>query len=271
MNKATLPKRTLLLWQIRVVMLTALLVTVSLLYSSAWQFLTIVAYVLGITNIDPLKYDLLFERFLNPERITMPDIDIDFEYTKRDQVISYVKERYGIKKVANIMTFGTLGARQVIRDVGKALNVDTNLIDRLSNLLDPKMSLKDNLSNKFVNEFITTNKDIKRVYQVSFKLEGLKRHISTHAAGVVISSVCLDDVIPVCNNAGELLTGVTMEYLEDLGLLKMDFLGLKNLTIIDNILNDIKAYLSNNNVISIKEIIKFYKKCKFLQNKSLTE
>ena len=197
---------------------------------------SLVSYCLGITNVDPIEYDLLFERFLNPDRITMPDIDIDFEYTKRDQVINYVKERYGVNNVANIMTFGTLGARQVIRDVGKALNVDTNLIDRLSNLLDPKMSLKDNLSNKFVNEFVTTNKDIKKVYQVSFKLEGLKRHISTHAAGVVISSVCLDDVIPVCNNAGELLTGVTMEYLEDLGLLKMDFLALRNLTIIQNVL-----------------------------------
>ena len=197
---------------------------------------SLVSYCLGITNVDPIEYDLLFERFLNPDRITMPDIDIDFEYTKRDQVINYVKERYGINNVANIMTFGTLGARQVIRDVGKALNVDTNLIDRLSNLLDPKMSLKDNLSNKFVNEFVSNNKDIKKLYQVSFKLEGLKRHISTHAAGVVISSVCLDDVIPVCNNAGELLTGVTMEYLEDLGLLKMDFLALRNLTIIQNVL-----------------------------------
>ncbi len=197
---------------------------------------SLVSYCLGITNVDPIEYDLLFERFLNPDRITMPDIDIDFEYTKRDQVINYVKERYGVNNVANIMTFGTLGARQVIRDVGKALNVDSNLIDRLSNLLDPKMSLKDNLSNKFVNEFVSANKDIKKVYQVSFKLEGLKRHISTHAAGVVISSVCLDDVIPVCNNAGELLTGVTMEYLEDLGLLKMDFLALRNLTIIQNVI-----------------------------------
>ena len=197
---------------------------------------SLVSYCLGITNVDPIEYDLLFERFLNPDRITMPDIDIDFEYTKRDQVINYVKERYGINNVANIMTFGTLGARQVIRDVGKALNVDTNLIDRLSNLLYHKINLKDNLSNKFVNEFVTGNKDIKKVYQVSFKLEGLKRHISTHAAGVVISSVCLDDVIPICYNAGELLTGVTMEYLEDLGLLKMDFLALRNLTIIQNVL-----------------------------------
>ena len=197
---------------------------------------SLVSYCLGITNVDPIEYDLLFERFLNPDRITMPDIDIDFEYTKRDQVISYVKTRYGINNVANIMTFGTLGARQVIRDVGKALNVDTGLIDRLSNLLDPKLSLKENLDNKFVKEFVASSSDIKKVYQVSFKLEGLKRHISTHAAGVVISSKELDDVIPVCINGGELLTGVTMEYLEDLGLLKMDFLALRNLTIIQNVL-----------------------------------
>ena len=197
---------------------------------------SLVSYCLGITNVDPIEYDLLFERFLNPDRITMPDIDIDFEYTKRDQVINYVKMRYGVKNVANIMTFGTLGARQVIRDVGKALNVDNGLIDRLSNLLDPKLSLKENLDNKFVKEFVASSSDIKKVYQVSFKLEGLKRHISTHAAGVVISSRELDDVIPVCINGGELLTGVTMEYLEDLGLLKMDFLALRNLTIIQNVL-----------------------------------
>ena len=197
---------------------------------------SLVSYCLGITNVDPIEYDLLFERFLNPERITMPDIDIDFEYTKRDQVINYVKARYGNKNVANIMTFGTLGARQVIRDVGKCLEVDSSLIDKLSNLLDPKISLKDNLNNKFVKEFVTSNNDIKKVYQISFKLEGLKRHISTHAAGVVISSCNLDDVIPVCLNSGELLTGVTMEYLEELGLLKMDFLALRNLTIIQNVL-----------------------------------
>ena len=204
---------------------------------------SLVSYCLGITNVDPIEYDLLFERFLNPERITMPDIDIDFEYTKRDQVINYVKERYGSKNVANIMTFGTLGARQVVRDVGKSLNVDTSLIDRLSDLLDPKMSLKDNLDNKFVKDYIMSNSDIKKVYQISFKLEGLKRHISTHAAGVVISSKVLDDVIPVCINGGELLTGVTMEYLEELGLLKMDFLALRNLTIIQNVLELIEKEL----------------------------
>ena len=197
---------------------------------------SLVSYAIGITNVDPIEYDLLFERFLNPDRITMPDIDIDFEYTKRDQVINYVKDRYGHDKVANIITFGTLGARQVIRDVGKCLGVDSYLIDRLSNLLDPKASLKDNYKNKFVKEFVDSNNDVKKVYQVSFKLEGLKRHISTHAAGVVIASCVLDDVIPVCMSGNELLTGYTMEYLEELGLLKMDFLALRNLTIIQNVL-----------------------------------
>ena len=197
---------------------------------------SLVSYSIGITNVDPIEYDLLFERFLNPDRITMPDIDIDFEYTKRDQVINYVKDRYGHDNVACIMTFGTLGARQVIRDVGKCLGVDNYLIDKLSNLLDPKSTLKDNYKNKFVKEFVDSNNDIKKVYQVSFKLEGLKRHISTHAAGVVISSCRLDDVIPVCMSGDEMLTGYTMEYLEELGLLKMDFLALRNLTIIQNVL-----------------------------------
>lgn len=205
---------------------------------------SLVSYCLGITNIDPIEYDLLFERFLNPERVTMPDIDIDFEYTKRDQVVQYVKERYGVDKVANIMTFGTLGARQVIRDVGKCLKVELHFIDKLSNLLNPKLSLKDNIKNKYVKEYVMGNSDLEKLYKVSYKLEGLKRHISTHAAGVVISSVTLDDVIPVCFNGGELLTGVTMEYLEDLGLLKMDFLALRNLTIIQNVLELIEKETS---------------------------
>lgn len=206
---------------------------------------SLVSYSIGITNVDPIKYDLLFERFLNPERITMPDIDIDFEYTKRDQVINYVKNRYGHSNVANIMTFGTLGARQVIRDVGKCLNIESSLIDRLSNLLDPKMSLEENLNNKYVKEYVGANSDLQKLYKVSFKLEGLKRHISTHAAGVVISSEQLDNVIPVCYSGGELLTGVTMEYLEDLGLLKMDFLALRNLTIIQNVLELIEEETGN--------------------------
>lgn len=213
---------------------------------------SLVSYAIGITNVDPLKYDLLFERFLNPERVTMPDIDIDFEYNKRDQVISYVKERYGIKRVANIMTFGTLGARQVIRDVGKYLEIAGDLIDKLSNLLNPKVSLKENYENKYVKDFVDSNQSIKRLYHICFKLEGLKRHISTHAAGVVISAVDLDDVIPICKSGNDILTGVTMEYLEELGLLKMDFLALRNLTIIQNVLDLIKNETGEN--INLNEI-----------------
>ena len=225
---------------------------------------SLVSYCLGITNVDPIKYDLLFERFLNPERITMPDIDIDFEYTKRDKVIDYVKSRYGNKNVANIMTFGTLGARQVIRDVGKVFNTSTELIDKLSNMLDPRLSLKDNLDNNYVKEFVSNNKDLKKVYQVSYKLEGLKRHISTHAAGVVISSVELDTVIPVYCSGDELLTGCTMEYLEELGLLKMDFLALKNLTIIQNVVELIeketgKKINLNNIPLDDKETMQIFK------------
>lgn len=201
---------------------------------------SLVSYSIGITNIDPIKYDLLFERFLNPERVTMPDIDIDFEYTKRDQVINYVKDKYGHDKVANIMTFGTLGSRQVIRDVGKCLNIDNSLIDHLSNIIDPKLDLKTNIKNKLVNNYVMSNSDLQKVYKISYKLEGLKRHISTHAAGVVISSVTLDEVIPICVTGSEYLTGLTMEYLENLGLLKMDFLALRNLTIIANVLELIK-------------------------------
>ena len=197
---------------------------------------SLVSYSIGITDVDPLKYDLLFERFLNPERVTMPDIDIDFEYTKRDQVIDYVKEKYGHDKVANIMTYGTLGARQVIRDVGKCLDIDSKIIDKLSNLLDPKISLKDNLKREVVKEFILNN-NLKNLYNISYKLEGLKRQISTHAAGVVISSKELDEVIPMCINGSEYLTGTTMEYLEELGLIKMDFLALKNLTIIKDVVD----------------------------------
>lgn len=198
---------------------------------------SLVSYAIGITNVDPLKYELLFERFLNPERITMPDIDIDFEYSKRDKVINYVKERYGVDKVANIMTFGTFAARQVIRDVGKCLKVDLKKIDTFANLLNPKETLEENLSNKSVKNYLNANQDMAKVYQIGFKIEGLKRHISTHAAGVVICSKVLDEVIPICKSGNELLTGFTMEYLEDLGLLKMDFLALRNLSIIKNVLD----------------------------------
>ncbi len=201
---------------------------------------SLVSFSLGITDIDPIKYNLLFERFLNPERISMPDIDIDFEYTKRYMVIDYVKERYGSSKVAPIMTFGTLGSKQVIRDIARVLEFDTNLINKFANNIDAKESLKDNMQKEVIKKYFVNYPELKKLYKIALKLEGLKRHISTHAAGVVIASVPLDSVIPVCISNESLLTGLTMEYLEELGLLKMDFLALRNLTIISNVLDLIR-------------------------------
>ena len=197
---------------------------------------SLVSYSLGITDVDPLKYDLLFERFLNPDRITMPDIDIDFDYMRREEVINYVKETYGKDKVAPIITFGTLAAKQVIRDIGKTLEYDSSLIDKFVKVLDAHLSLHDNAKRDIVSKFLKNYPKLTNLYKVCFKFEGLKRHISTHAAGIVISSVSLDDIIPVCLQKEELLSGTTMEYLEDMGLLKMDFLALRNLTIINNVL-----------------------------------
>lgn len=201
---------------------------------------SLVSYALGITEVDPMKYDLLFERFLNPDRITMPDIDIDFEYTKREKVIKYVKERYGKDAVAGIMTFGTLGSKLVLRDIGKCLELDQTLINKFVGNIDPKKTLNENLENPHIKQIIQNNETIQQWYKISQKIEGLKRHISTHAAGVVISSTPLDNVIPICYSGEEMLTGVTMNYLEDLGLLKMDFLALRNLTIIQNVIDLIK-------------------------------
>ena len=213
---------------------------------------SLVSFCLGITDIDPIKYDLLFERFLNPERITMPDIDIDFEYTKRGEVIDYVRMRYGEENVAPIMTFGTLGAKQVIRDIGRVLDIPLDLIDKFVKELDAKLSLKGNLELKHVKDFVNNYREIKNLYEIAYHLEGLKRHISTHAAGVVISSVPLDSVIPIYYNGEFIMTGLTMEYLEDLGLLKMDFLALRNLTIIANVLELIKA--NTNKVLDLNRI-----------------
>ncbi|MGM9834666.1 MAG: DNA polymerase III subunit alpha [Bacilli bacterium] len=213
---------------------------------------SLVSYVLGITNIDPIKYDLLFERFLNPERITMPDIDIDFEFTKRNEVINYVKGRYGKNRVANILTFSNLSSRQVIKDVARVLKFTSPLVDQLTMMFDPKENLKTNYKNTRVKDLISRSTELQEIYRISLKLEGLKRQTSTHAAGVVISSVPLDDVIPISYNDGDLQTGITADYLESLGLLKMDFLALKNLTIIKKVLELIKE--NTGEVIDINNI-----------------
>lgn len=193
----------------------------------------LVSYTLGITDIDPLKYDLLFERFLNPERVTMPDIDMDFEDIKRNDVIDYVKEKYGEKSVSLIIAYGTFGCRQAIRDVAKIFEYDEETISSISKKLDPKKTLLENVKNADVVSFIKEKK-LEKVYKIAMRLEGLKKNTTIHAAGVVISSMPLNELIPTFKSGDQLLSGYTMEYLEKLGLLKMDFLAIRNLTIIHN-------------------------------------
>ena len=205
---------------------------------------SLVTYSLGITMIDPLKYNLLFERFLNPERVTMPDIDIDFDASKRGLVIEYVKMRYGEFNVMPIMTYGTFASKQALLSISKILNID---ISSLNKLIDPKKSLKDNLSANVV-KILNGNRDIKKVYYEALKIEGLKKHISTHAAGVVICKERLDKIIPITKSGNVYLTGYTMNYLEGLGLLKMDFLAIKDLTTIANILDLLPEKLNINNI-----------------------
>ncbi len=200
---------------------------------------SLVSYLLGITTIDPIKYDLLFERFLNPERISMPDIDIDFEYTRREEVINYCINKYGSKKVAPIITFGTLGSKQVLRDVAKTLDVNAKEIDTLVKMIDPHISLMGNYKNIKIKNYVDKHELMKKVYKISLKLEGLKRHTSIHAAGVVMCNKDLDEIIPLDYHDSFYTTGYSMEYLEELGLLKMDLLALKNLTLINDILKEV--------------------------------
>lgn len=213
---------------------------------------SLVSYTLGITEIDPIKYNLIFERFLNPERITLPDIDIDIEYLRREELINYCKDKYGHDKVANIITFGTLLSKQVLRDVGRILNIPIEKIDALTKTIKDKETFEELEKNELFNNIKNTDIDYKRLIRISKKLEGLKRHTSIHAAGVIISDEPLMNRVPLYMSANNLLTGYSMEYLESIGLLKMDFLALKNLTIIDTILNKIKE--EKNLYIDINKI-----------------
>ena len=204
---------------------------------------SLVAYSLGITDIDPLEYDLLFERFLNPERKTMPDIDTDFPDNRRDEVIHYVEEKYGKRRVCGIVTFGTLSAKQVLRDVGRVLNIPTYKIDSICKLIPgiTKEKLKDFYEkNSTFKARIDSDISLSNLYKIALKIEGFPRHTSAHAAGIIMSQIDLDEVIPLTIGNDMYLSSYSMEYLEDLGLLKMDFLGIKNLTIIDNIIKNIK-------------------------------
>ncbi len=198
---------------------------------------SIVAYALGITNIDPLRYNLLFERFLNPERISMPDIDIDFCYERRPEVIDYVTQKYGEDKVAQIITFGTMGARLVIRDVARVLNMSVAEADRIAKMVpfELKMTIDKAMErNEKLRQEYQQNEQVRQVIDISKQLEGMPRHASTHAAGVVISQNPITEYVPLQKNNKDdsITTQYPMKELEDLGLLKMDFLGLRTLTVI---------------------------------------
>lgn len=197
---------------------------------------SVVAYLLGITGLDPLKYNLLFERFLNPERISMPDIDIDFCFEKRGQVIEYVTKKYGADKVSQIITFGTEGARAVIRDVGRVLDVPLSEVNRVAKLIpfDPNMTLEKALEVPELKEAYETEETVREIFDLAKQLEGIARNTSTHAAGVVIAAAPLDDYVPIQNaNDVGTVTQYDKDNIESLGLLKMDFLGLRTLTVMD--------------------------------------
>ncbi|MDD5221246.1 MAG: DNA polymerase III subunit alpha, partial [Candidatus Pacebacteria bacterium] len=230
---------------------------------------SLVAYLANITNINPLPYNLLFERFLNPERISMPDIDLDFTDTRRDEVIRYVSQKYGQERVAQIITFGTMAARAVIRDVGRVLNYPYMFCDKIAKLIPMGFDLKTSL--KQIDEFkemYDSDEKVKTLIEYAIKLEGVARHASTHACGVVISAEPLDNLVPLqhpTQNDEAIVSQYEMHSIEDLGLLKMDFLGLKNLTIIERALKLIDVI--KNKKIDIDKIEQDDKKTfKLLQN-----
>lgn len=197
---------------------------------------SIVAYTLEITDIDPIKYSLIFERFLNPERVSMPDIDVDFCYERRQEVIDYVVEKYGKDRVAQIVTFGTLAAKGVIRDVGRVLDMPYNQVDAIAKQIPNELNItldKALEMNSILRESYDTDPQIKYLIDMSKRLEGLQRHTSMHAAGVLISSKSVDEFVPLSKSSdGTITTQFVMTTLEELGLLKMDFLGLRTLTVI---------------------------------------
>ena len=206
---------------------------------------SIVAYTLAITNIDPIRYQLLFERFLNPERVSMPDIDVDFCFERRQEVIDYVVRKYGKERVVQIVTFGTMAARGVIRDVGRVLDLPYAICDSVAKMIPNELGIT-------IDKALKMNPELKKLYDgddsihnlidMARRLEGLPRHTSMHAAGVVISPKAVDEFVPLSRGADDVITTqYTMTTLEELGLLKMDFLGLRTLTVIQNAVKLINA------------------------------
>ncbi|MCI8683419.1 MAG: DNA polymerase III subunit alpha [Lachnospiraceae bacterium] len=202
---------------------------------------SLVSYTLAITNIDPVRYSLIFERFLNPERVTMPDIDIDFCVDRRQEVIDYVSEKYGRDRVVQIVTFGTMAARGVIRDVGRVMDMPYAFVDGIAKQIPTELGITIDKAmgmNRELRELYENDESVTRLIDMSKRLEGLPRHTSMHAAGVVISSKSVDEFVPLSRGSdGAVTTQFTMTTLEELGLLKMDFLGLRNLTVLQNAVN----------------------------------
>ncbi|GBE27341.1 DNA polymerase III subunit alpha [bacterium BMS3Bbin03] len=216
---------------------------------------SLVSYAVGITNINPLRYNLIFERFLNPERVTMPDIDIDFCYERREEVIDYVRQKYGEKNVTQIITFGTMAARAVIRDVGRVLKMRYSDVDKIAKMIPPNTKLKEAIKEvPELKEIVKNSEDeiYKKLFEYALVLEGLSRHASTHAAGVVIAPEELTNFLPLYKSKeGDVTTQYDMKWIEEIGLLKMDFLGLRTLTVIDK---TIKLLQKRNVTVDLEHI-----------------
>ena len=201
-----------------------------------------IAYLIGITDIDPVRYELIFESFLNVDRVSMPDFDIDFADKRREEVIDYVKAKYGEDHVSQIITFGTLSARAVVRDVGRALGMPYSTVDRIAKLIPRELNVKlsDCLRKGELSERYTSDSEIKKLIDTSLALEGMPRHASTHAAGVVITDRPVYEYVPLASNSGNMLTQFDMDTVAELGLLKFDFLGIRYLTVIEEAVRQIK-------------------------------
>ena len=198
---------------------------------------SLAAYCMGITNVDPIRYGLIFERFLNPERVSMPDFDIDFSDERRDEIIEYVVEKYGADHVAQIVTFGTMAARGALRDVGRAMAIPYSKVDQVAKLVPMELNITLDKAMKVSAEFrekYESDDQVRELVDMARKIEGMPRHTSTHAAGVLITDRPVMDYVPLAKNDDAVVTQFTMTTIEELGLLKMDFLGLRNLSVIDN-------------------------------------
>ncbi len=219
---------------------------------------SIAAYCLWITNIDPIRYHLLFERFLNPERLTMPDFDIDFCFERRQEVIDYVVRKYGKEQVVQIVTFGTMAARLAIRDVGRAMDLPYAKVDSVAKQVPNELGItieKALVQNPELRQMYETDEEIKELIMMSERLEGLPRHTSMHAAGVIISNAPADEYVPLCRGADDVIvTQFTMTTLEELGLLKMDFLGLRTLTVIQDAVKLVNRSRSGAEMLDIDAI-----------------